>query len=102
MSALGQKQTFAPQKGASVLPLKADVKRPATRGTSRAKEEKHEQSILASGVDFLKLDQGAAMRVDVRTRLRFAFPHAYTRGREKFGFRTCCRVLDVARAGLSA
>jgi hypothetical protein len=27
MSALGQKQTFAPQKGMSALPLKADIKR---------------------------------------------------------------------------
>jgi hypothetical protein len=42
------------------------------------------------------------MRVRVRTRLRFVFPLAYMRGREKFGFRICCRVRDVARAGLGA
>ena len=42
------------------------------------------------------------MSVDVRTRLRFVFPHGYMKGREKFGFRIRCRVLDVARAELGA
>jgi hypothetical protein len=42
------------------------------------------------------------MRVSVRTRLRFVFPHGYMKGREKFGFRICRRVPDVARAGLGA
>jgi hypothetical protein len=39
------------------------------------------------------------MYVAVRTRLRFVVPHGYMKGREKFGFRICRRVLDVARAG---
>jgi hypothetical protein len=42
------------------------------------------------------------MGVGVRTRLRFVFPHAYMRGKEKFEFHIWGRNRDVARVGLGA
>jgi hypothetical protein len=40
MSALGQKQTFAVQKGMSDLPLKADIEIAATLRAAHAREHK--------------------------------------------------------------
>jgi hypothetical protein len=44
----------------------------------------------------------ASMGVDVQICLRFVFLHDCMTRRGMFGFRNCCRDLDVARAGLGA